>query len=268
MDAIVDNLVVLFVTDKTSFMYYVIQHNLFQEYGYKALVEHLTDWKISYEIVKYIPFSEQLEVKSDRKDVFFFGSSNAGMVGRRKYDWTPGHFINDNFDMVKYFFYYGHNMLNIDGVIASPTMLLSPTEEKFIRPTGDGKEFTGQVFTGEEWNEYARDNMCLKDTLVVIAPPKNTQQEIRCWIVDGEPVTISQYKIGSRGNYLNMDHNEEAILFAKQMAKIYQPARAFCLDICLYQDEYKIVELGCINHCGFYDANMGKLIDGLEGMKF
>jgi len=87
-------------------------------------------------------------------------------------------------------------------------------------------------------------------------------------MIDGEPVTISQYKIGSRGNYLNMDHNDEAIIFAKKTAKIYQPDRAYCLDICLYNDEYYIVELGCINHCGFYDANMGKLIDSLESMKF
>jgi hypothetical protein len=249
-------------------MYYVIQENLFKEYGFKALVEYLERMEIPHEFVKYIPFSETLEVKTDRKDVFFFGSSNAGMVAKKKYDWTPGHFINENFDMVNYFFHYSHSMLNIDGVIAHPSMELSKTDEMFIRPTGDGKQFTGQVFTREKWNEYARDNTSLKDILVVIAPPKRTQQEIRCWIVDGEPVTISQYRIGSRGNYLNMDHNQEAILFAKQMAKIYQPARAFCLDICLHEDEYKIVELGCINHCGFYDANMGKLIDALENMKF
>lgn len=259
-------------------MYYVIQENLFREYGFKALTTHLerlkekTKWRegypVDYEIVKYIPFSEQLEVKTERKDVFFFGSSNAGMVAKKKYDWNPGHFINENFTMEKYLPAFGEHMLNSDGKILHVTHEVLLQGEYFFRPVGDGKEFTGQVFDAEEWYRYIENNDSLLDLTFMVASPKTTQQEIRCWMIDGEPVTISQYKIGARGNYLNMDHNEEAILFARKMAKIYQPARAFCLDICLYNDEYYIVELGCINHCGFYDANMGKLIDALEKMKF
>jgi len=256
-------------------MYYVIQENLFREYGYNKLITHLTklaDKEVGrkFEIVKYIPFSQKLEVETTRKDVFFFGSSNAGMVAKKQYNWTPGHFINENFNMINYFNHFESNMLNFDGFIESVDYQFAHNTKLFIRPLGDGKEFTGQVFTGLDWKEYVEGNEDLKQKSpsVVYAPTKNTQQEIRCWMVDGEPVTISQYKIGSRANYLNMDHNEEAIIFARKMAKIYQPARAFCLDICLYQDEYYIVELGCINHCGFYDANMGKLIDALEKMKF
>lgn len=262
-------------------MYYVIQENLFREYGFKALIEHLDKLKgldklpiwpgnVDYEIVKYIPFSEQLEVKTDRKDVFFFGSSNAGMVAKKKYNWTPGHFINENFNMIGYLMTYNTYMLNFDAQIASVDRRFDHKCKMFIRPLGDGKEFAGEVFTGLGWKEYADDNPELKEKCptVLYASPKDTQQEIRCWMIDGEPVTMSQYTIGRRVNYLNMDNNEEAAIFARQMAKIYQPARAFCLDICLYNDEYHIVELGCINHCGFYDANMGKLIDGLEKMKF
>jgi hypothetical protein len=262
-------------------MYYVIQENLFREYGFVALHNDLilrklyTKNKVDFEIVKYIPFSEQLEVKTDRKDVFFFGSSNAGMVAKKKYNWTPGHFINENFTMEKYLPAFGSYMLNSDGRIRTPNELCEAIKSLhfglhtlFIRPVGDGKEFTGEVFTGAQWLEYAENNDSLKGIRVLTASPKTTQQEIRCWMIDGEPVTISQYKIGSRANYLNMDHNDEAIIFARKMSKIFQPARAYCLDICLYNDEYYIVELGCINHCGFYDANMGKLIDGLEKMKF
>lgn len=52
--------------------------------------------------------------------------------------------------------------------------------------------------------------------------------------------------------------------YARDMARIYCPAKAFVLDICLYQDEYKIVEINCINCSGFYDADMSKLIQALE----
>lgn len=266
-------------------MYYIIQESLFREYGFKALLGHLERLKmmqqfpypatIDYEIVRYVPFSGELNVKTDRKDVFFFGSSTAGMVAKEKYNWTPGHFINENFTMEKYLPAFGQHMLNSDGKIHYASEVCEAIERLslglnsvFTRPVDDGKAFTGELFTGAQWVAYAKNNDSLKDTKVLIASPKKTQQEIRCWMIDGEPVTISQYKIGSRGNYLNMDHNDEAIIFARKMAKIYQPARAFCLDICLYNDEYFIVELGCINHCGFYDANMGKLINALEKMKF
>src|SRR5215831_15465831 len=109
------------VSSKTLFMYYVIQENLFREYGFKFLIGHLNglifqqDGKrepVDFEVVKYIPFSEQLEVKTSRKDVFFFGSSNAGMVAKKKYDWNPGHFINENFTMEKYLPAFGEHMLN------------------------------------------------------------------------------------------------------------------------------------------------------------
>lgn len=232
--------------------------------------EPIYDPEPNHEIVKYIPFSEHLEVKTSRKDVFFFGSTNAGLVARKKYDWTPGHFINENFTMEKYLPAFGEHMLNSDGKIIATDTIFTEPEHFFCRPLGDGKEFTGQLFNIKQWYDYVWDNTDLLEKCpnVLVASPKTTQQEIRCWMIDGEPVTISQYKIGSRGNYLNMDHNDEAIIFARKMAKIFQPARAFCLDICLYNDEYYIVELGCINHCGFYDANMGKLIDALEKMKF
>jgi len=245
-------------------MFYVLQHNLFKEYGFKALREHLERNHLEYEIVKYVPFSEDLTVKTDKKDVFFFGSSNAGMIAKRKYNWQPGHFINDNFTMEMYLPMYKENMLNSDGGIVEADDFGILPEVFFARPVDDSKEFTGQVFNISDWWDYMKDNDPMNNQKIMVAGPKTTQQEIRCWMIDGEPVTISQYKIGSRGNYLNMDHNQEAALFARQMAKIYQPARAFCLDICLYQDEYRIVELGCINHCGFYDADMSKLIQALE----
>lgn len=261
-------------------MYYVIQENLFREHGFKSLVGHLERrgevlGEPIHEIVKYVPFSGKLEFRTKRKDVMFFGYTSAGTIAREQYGWDPGIFFNENFTMEKYLEVFKDYMLNSDGRIRKPAELCEAIEYMhlglhfmFIRPVGDGKEFTGEVFSGAQWLNYAKGNSQLKDIKVLTASPKNTQQEIRCWMVDGEPVTISQYKIGSRANYLNMDHNDEAIIFARKMAKIYQPARAYCLDICLYNDEYYIVELGCINHCGFYDANMNKLIDALENMKF
>lgn len=255
-------------------MYYVIQENLFREYGFKALIHRLEREGLEYELVKYVPFSNELNVQTKRKDVFFFGSINGGKVAQ-SYGWVPGHFINSYFTFEKYLEVYGDHLLNsgnYSNIVMACDMsfwyAFNDDTRYFIRPVTDTKEFTGAVFTVSEWIDYIKGNDSVKDLWVLVSFPKNIQQEIRCWIIDGKMVTSSQYKIGNRVNYLNMDNNEEVRIFSEQMAKIFSPARAYCLDICLHEDEYKIVELGCINHCGFYDANMGKIIDALENMGY
>jgi hypothetical protein len=166
---------------------------------------------------------------------------------------------------------YGENMLNSDAKIKEFSHIHSTHFPYFIRPTRDTKIFESKVYFFEEWNGYVDETITSNsfdkiaaETKIMYSTPKTLQQEIRCWIVDGEPVTMSQYKIGRRVNMLNMDNNEEAYIFAKKMAAIFSPSRAFVLDICLHEDEYKIVEINCINMSGFYDANMSKLIQSLE----
>jgi hypothetical protein len=254
-------------------MYYVIQENLFKEYHFNTLREYLERYKLGYEVVKYVPFVHEIQHKTDRKDVWCFGSVNMAFAAK-KYNWSPGSMYNENHDVNVYGKHYGDNMLNSDGIILK---VGEPLPESlpyafFARPTHDTKSFSGQCFTKDSWKEWidkvVQDEevfrLLSKETEIVVAPLKTIQQEIRCWIVNGKPVTISQYKIGSRVNYLNMDHNEEAVIFATQMAKLYCPADAFVLDICLYNDDYKVVEINCINCSGFYDGNMSKLIQALE----
>lgn len=254
-------------------MYYIIQENLFREFHFKTLTDILKRHKLEYEIIKFIPFTDELEFKTTRKDVLFLGSSNGSLLAA-KYGWNPGSFWNDQHDLEVYSLkYYGH-MLNWDYDVINigediPACFSDPF---FARPTMDTKSFSGAVHTKEEWKKWLGDladdtirQNLTKETKVFIAPVKEgIQQEIRCWIVDGKPVTISQYKIGNRVNYLNMDHNEEAVIFSSDMAKLFSPARAFVLDICLYEDEYKVVEINNLNSSGFYDANMSKLIQALE----
>lgn len=253
-------------------MYYVIQENLFKEYHFNTLLAFLKRYNLEYEIVRYTPFVHEVDIKTDRKDVWFFGSVNAAMILGKNKDWKPGIMYNENHDFEVYKEKYGEHLLNSDGIIKPfGWTLMKKGVPWFIRPTRDTKIFESKLYYADEWLSYVKDttetgtfdSIC-EQTKMFIAEPKTIQQEIRCWIVDGEPVTMSQYKIGKRVNMLNMDHNEEAYIFAKNMAKIYSPSRAFVLDICLHDDEYKIVEINCANMSGFYDIDMSKLIQSLE----
>ena len=89
---------------------------------------------------------------------------------------------------------------------------------------------------------------------------KNIQKEIRYWIVDGEIITNSLYKLGSSVIY-DEYNDEDALQFVKDMISIYKPATSFVIDICQVDNKWKIVEINCINCAGFYKANIGKLLD-------
>ncbi len=253
-------------------MYYIIQENLFREYHFKTLIEYLNRYKLEYEIVKYRPFLEEFEFKTDRKDVWVFGSTNLATSIKDSYGWNPGSMYNENHDAEVYMSKYGEHMLNHDAKILG---FFDEIPEDvpyafFARPAGDTKIFNGEPFTKDSWKKYIDEIKNpeviekYKDSKIIVAPLKTTQQEIRCWVVGGKIATISQYKIGGRVVYQNMDNNEEAQIFCNKMIKIFQPAKAFVMDICLHNDDYKIVEINCINCSGFYDGDMSKLIQALE----
>ena len=58
--------------------------------------------------------------------------------------------------------------------------------------------------------------------------------------------------------------DDDAIEFCKEMIKIFQLAEAFVMDICLTDNEWKIIECGCISAAGFYKSNIPKLLMALE----
>jgi hypothetical protein len=256
-------------------MYYVIQENTFREENHNILLETLDKYGLQYEIVKVLPFVEEFDFETDRKDVFCFGSVKMSRVAK-KYGWYPGSLLNPNHDFRVYSKYYKENLLNFDSRIQK---FGDPINEElfFARPCEDTKTFTGKVFDQQEWLEYKERffksgqlSTLNNDTEIQVSSVKEVTKEFRFWIVDGEVITGSLYRMGYWLNY-NGIVDDGALEFCKEMVKIYQLADAFVMDICevLINDtpEYKIIECGCINSAGFYKANMSKLVEALE-MKF
>ena len=223
-----------------------------------------------YEIVKVLPFTEEVEFKTDRKDVFPFGAVKLSRISR-KYGWYPGSQLNENHDYMVYKDYYKDNLLNYDSKIIKfgDTDFFSK-ELFFARPTLDTKVFTGKVFDMGEWMD-TRDKaltnghttLLNEDTDIQISTVKKIYKEIRFWIVKGKVITASQYKIGSRV-YSDSNVDDDAYKFCQKMVDIFQLNESFVMDLALTKDGYKIIECGCINSAGFYKADMQKLIMSLE----
>ncbi len=249
-------------------MYYIIQKNTFNEPNYINLINAIERNNLSYEIVDVLPFVEDFDFLTNRKDVFCFGAVKMSRLAK-KYDWNPGSLLNENHDYRIYSKYYKDNLLNWDSKIQKFDEPID-IDLFFARPCEDTKTFTGKIFSIQEWNEFKKRHNDGKytsslnsDTAIQISSVKDITKEFRFWIVNGEVITGSLYRMGSWINYSeNVD--DGALEFCKKMVKIYTLADAFVMDICEVDGDYKIIECGCINSAGFYKANMSKLIESLE----
>lgn len=251
-------------------MYYIVQRNTFKEENYDHLVEALERLELPYEIVDVFPFTDEIEIKTDRTDIFPFGSLKLARISK-KLGWYPGSQMNENHDYLVYKDYYRDNLLNYDSkIIKFGDEDFFSVEPFFARPTKDTKVFTGQVFDMESWEKYrelkltdGHSSLLDKNTDIQISSVKKIQKEIRFWIVKGEIVTASQYKLGKRAccsEFVDI----AAYDFCNDMINLFQLNESFVMDVCMCDYEYKIVECGCINCAGFYHADLQKLIMTLE----
>jgi hypothetical protein len=252
-------------------MFYVIQKNVFKEPNYDKIFETLDRLNLDYEIIDCLPFIEELEVKTERKDIFCFGSVKMSRLAT-KMNWYPGSFYGNNHDFNIYKNYYKENLLNYDSEIKkfSDIITWSHNEVKFIRPTKDSKVFTGKLFTKIKWDDFKENSLnnghttCLNgDTLIQVSSVKVIYKEARVWIIDGNIVTSSYYMFNGNVRY-EETVEPEALNFAKSMIELFQVAEAFVMDICLGIDGWKIVEINCINCSGFYNGDLQKIIIALE----
>jgi len=249
-------------------MFYILEEGLFKSRSERKLLQALDRLKLEYEWVKVLPFINTMEFQTERKDVMCFGSTKMSTISKQ-YNWYPGSFFNENHDYEIYSTFYKNHLLNYDSKIISVKDEIDFIEPlMFIRPCKDSKLFTGKCFDKKDWEEEVDKISCnwpdkLNDKIQV-SKPKHIQQEFRCWVVKGECISISQYKLGNSVVYQNYDNDEVILNFVNDMISIYQPAEAFVIDICFTSEGIKVVEINNLNSAGFYDGNLQKVIMSLE----
>jgi len=262
-------------------MHWILQSDLFKQSEWENLTRALERQDVPYSVHKVIPFIGELippaEPKQDK--VICFGSYSMRHTAK-KMGWSPG--VYDLFDInfLVQKEHWGDEMLNADAQVVAfcDAVLDNPT---FIRPIDDSKYFTGRVFDPEEWNAWRKSivedhhdygNSLTPDTLVQLCKPKEIYAEYRFWIVNGKPVTWSQYKRGDRVIY-SSDVDRDVIKYAHHIGCANTLAArnplpwlptAFVLDVCETPNGLKVVELNTINSAGFYACDISTLVHELE----
>ncbi len=256
-------------------MHWVVQENLYKEDAFADLIRALDITETSYEIVKVIPFSHEVDPEPKTQDrIMVSGSTALTFIGQEK-GWCV--FYNENFNHKAWVRAVGSDLLNATAIVGGFGEIKPTWDSFFIRPTEDRKIFAGQIVTKGEFDVWVTNTLnahkdgyttLTPDTEVIVSEVKNIHSEWRFFVVDGKIVTGSLYK---RYGILYQEpllYGDAVLPYAQEMVDKWQPDRAFVIDIALTDDGYKIIEYNCMNSCGFYKCDVGKIVTAIEEMKF
>ncbi|HJU38870.1 MAG TPA: ATP-grasp domain-containing protein [Tahibacter sp.] len=257
-------------------MHWVLQENLFREHEWGALMACLERHAIPYSVHKVVPFvGELVPAAEPRHDkVVCFGSYSMRHTAHAN-GWSPGVYDLYAQDFRVQREHWGaQRMLNGDSVVVAfkDARLDRPA---FVRPVDDSKYFAGAVFEPDAFNTWVHQVAVLKEdfgnsltgeTLVQICAPKTIHAEYRYWIVDGAIVTRSLYRRGGKP-FMTSDVDARCDAYVREIVAIWQPARAFVVDVCDTPDGLRIVEINTINAAGFYAGDVQALVLALEQLE-
>lgn len=266
-------------------LHHVVQYDMFHEFGFHTLVDAIKSNDAPYTVAKIVPFSHELTwfdglpIPDAEVPTMVWGMTCVEQLSNRM-GWKPGVFKNDNFDMRVLLEKYGSRMLNSDGKFYELGQVPEFEGARFIRPVHDTKSFTGMLINGDElvvWQEQLlalRGEFTTLDltTPVMVAGAKKLGTECRFFVVDGKVISGSAYRIDGRPLRRRVNMQNPLCLplmeYAQQAVDIWQPCPAFVIDIARLEDEFKIIEINCLNSSGFYDTDMAAVVRAIEGMRW
>jgi len=253
-------------------VHWIVQENIRDESGYQAFIDALQQLNVDHTVVKVIPFAHEcIPDVNPSGPVIVWGSTSMDMVAKQK-GWTPGTFLNDNFDQRIWSKMYGADMLNADATFHEFCNIPAFTGERFIRPVHDLKTFAGIIQAGPELAHWQTQILALKDTYSTLRPDtpvsvssvKEIDLESRFFVVNCEVVAGSMYRLYGQTRHERCSSWDGDWKFAQSMANHWQPADAFVIDVALSDSQFKVIEVNCINSAGFYAANMLRVIKAIE----
>lgn len=273
-------------------MHWVVQENIREEKEYGTFIGHLSALKVPHTIVKVIPFSHEMipePVLPPGTPVTSWGSVSMGEAAAKR-GWKPGCWLNGNFDQRVWSMEYGKYCLNADPEFCTLEQIMPFEGQRFLRPVHDFKAMTGAVVDWEwvkqlqerfaEINVHFREDrrVLCHDTPVSLSPVREIDAESRFFVVDGKVRAGSYYRAGGVKLLKRITAKWEhtgSWDFAQEMAELWQPDRAFVIDVAeIHRDktssgnwpDCSVIEINCINHCGFYEADMRPVIKAVEAM--
>jgi hypothetical protein len=279
---------------------WLVEADVFDD-NQEGLLNALKNKGIEYQVLKYIPFDDDLpkrclDIYGPEECVVFYGSLNFGHK-LRKLPWVPGVYLNEKaFECTSYYPHLKELLLHHNDYIMMPygdlvnhkTRIFKyfDSDSVFIRPNSGLKQFTGMICHEDDFFE------CVKlagfydvepELLVLISKVHPIEKEWRFVIADGEPVCGSLYRDWSSGeklepgfstkDYVLMNshsirkecEDKNALMLAYEAAKRYDPDKCWTMDIAKTEyGTYEVLEIGCFSGAGLYANDLNKVVEAVS----
>ncbi len=259
------------MNDKYSHVQWVVQRNLTSQADFNNLKDACLKIGVTFIEVDIVPFTAELPLFDRARNSIIYGSTTFNGLAFLDGNLTKGLFLNEKeFTIENYMRQWGQHMLNYGASVTTFNELMgndtiSADKQFFIRPNDDNKSFAGEVKRFDEIGEWYNKLRIVENTnlslesKIVVSEPYNMQYEWRLWIVNKRIIASSKYR-----EYFKLKKEEgcpaDVISFAEARCQQYTPHDVFVMDICLCGDGYYIVECGCMNGAGFYNANVENIV--------
>lgn len=241
----------------------LLQSNIWDEYEYDRFCTSLVDEGIDCSFADVIPFTDNFVQEIDFVPSYVFGSGRFVNICRAKGFPTFPSFAPIELDLIP-----SHHWINGDGYKCKWKNLIIDSP-KFIKP------FTEKFFTGvlvESRDDLQKIQLATSfiedegDEDIWVAPPKHIKTEVRFFVLYGEIITASFYKMNGIGHHLQIDHYHPAWAACDRILKDWKrqgcnanvcspDIDGFVIDLGLCDDTWKVVELNNLNSSGIYKCD-------------
>lgn len=252
---------------------WVVQRNLTEQASLHDLESACNATNVDYCAIEVIPFSDHLFEFPRLKKSIFYGSTTTMYLIYQQQGLNQGLFFDETaFSMERYLDVWGKYMLNFGSRLIKVGDLntLDYVDDKllFIRPNDDSKSFSGEVKRFGEIADWmaqiglSEDMSVTADTKILVGEPYHIKSEWRLWIVEKQVVAASKYRENFK---LKKERGcPDAVRnFAEARCIEYTPHDVFVIDIGLCGEDLYIIECGCMNSAGFYDADIDNIVQNV-----
>lgn len=220
--------------------------------------------------VEVIPFVDDVEVPDlDTDLVIPYGSTKLNKISQKR-RWLGNWYSPKTFNVAHWNNVNGDKMLNYDASISKVSDLVANFRDDddtlyFIRPLHDLKQFNGTVAPAKEiknWmsSVYSGNFSFDENTEVCISSVKNISSEIRCFIVGGQLIDCSYYRIAGVRLSQPVTNATELDSIRDFLSEIILPHDCCVADIAYIGKTMKVIEFNSINSSGFYYNNIDKIV--------
>lgn len=240
----------------------LLQKNIWNEYGYDRFTQSIFNADITHQFVGVVPFTDYFQ----EEVIFFpdhvFGSGRFVNICRGKnYPTFP------SFGPIEPEIFPKEFWINGDGVECLWKDLVIKNDT-FIKPFTE-KFFTGIVVNSQEdLNKIQLATSFIEDEgeeRIWVSTPKNIKQEVRFFVLFGNLITASVYKISGIGHHIFAGPEHPAWNVCQYFLKSVPKDRknSFAVDLGLVDDQWKIIEMNNLNSSGLYNCDTDALIRAL-----